>query len=121
VDRSWIWIVYWPGGIETTSSPFGNFRLMAGKSGPTVPIRSGVPVTTEASASTRPQPKWLLGTCAIPPHWSPFEAVMFGLALSDRISFVAAMFLLNSGRADQSSATTPTTWGPAIEVPLRLP
>ena len=28
---------------------------------------------------------------------------------------------LEPGRADQSRATTPTTCGPAIEVPLRLP
>ena len=30
------------------------------------------------------------------------------------------MFLTRSGRADQSSATTPDTCGPAIEVPLKF-
>ena len=34
--------------------------------------------------------------------------------------FVAAMFLTRSGRADQSSATTPATCGPAIDVPLKF-
>jgi hypothetical protein len=29
------------------------------------------------------------------------------------------MFLASAGRADQSSATTPTTCGPAIDVPVK--
>jgi hypothetical protein len=43
--------------------------------------------------------------------------VTFVLAVASRSCFVAAMFLTSSGRADQSSATTPTAWGLAIEVP----
>jgi hypothetical protein len=42
------------------------------------------------------------------------------LAVFCKIALVVAMSRTNSGRADQSNATTPTTWGPAIEVPLRL-
>ena len=38
-----------------------------------------------------------------------------------RSDLVAAMSRTNWGRADQSSATTPTTCGPAIEVPVLLP
>jgi hypothetical protein len=72
-----------------------------------------------ASASTRPQPKWLLGTTLLPPQPVP-PPVIAGLALEVSACFVAAMFLTRSGRADQSRATTPTTWGPAIEVPLNV-
>ena len=43
-----------------------------------------------------------------------------GLAVFCKIVLVPAMSRTNPGRADQSSATTPTTCGPAIEVPLRL-
>ena len=46
--------------------------------------------------------------------------VMFGFAVEFRRAFVAAMSLLRLGTADQRSATTPTTWGPAIEVPLKF-
>jgi hypothetical protein len=37
-----------------------------------------------------------------------------------KIDLVASISRTNCGRADQSNATTPTTCGPAIEVPLRL-
>src|SRR5919201_4276719 len=43
----------------------------------------------------------------------------FGSAVLRRRALVAAMLRTSSGRADQSSATTPTTCGPAIEVPFR--
>jgi hypothetical protein len=76
---------------------------------------------TAAEASTKPQPKWLLGTWSVPPQSSPFAAVTFRLAVLVRISFVAAMFLASSGWADHNRATTPATCGPAIEVPLRKP
>ena len=45
---------------------------------------------------------------------------MFGFAVMPRSCFVAAMSLTKSGRADQSSATTPTTCGPAIEAPVKI-
>ena len=63
---------------------------------------------TAASASTSPQPKWLLGTWSTPSHWPPLLTVTFGFAVSLSTCFVAAMFLTSPGRADQSSATTPT-------------
>ena len=46
--------------------------------------------------------------------------MMVWLALSERSAFVAAMSLTSAGRADHNRATTPTTWGPAIEVPLQV-
>ena len=70
-----------------------------------------------ASASTRPEPKLLLGTTLLPPQPVPPPATD-GLALEVSTCFVAAMFRTRSERADQSRATTPTTCGPAIEVPL---
>jgi hypothetical protein len=70
-----------------------------------------------ASASTSPQPKWLLGTAVLPPQPVPPPATD-GFALASSTCFVAAMFLTRSGRADHNSATTPTTCGPAIDVPL---
>ena len=75
------------------------------------------PALTAASASTRPQPKWLFGTWSTPPHCPPLLEVTFGFAVGESTCFVAAMFLHRYGRADQSSATTPTMWGEAIEVP----
>ena len=45
--------------------------------------------------------------------------VTFGFAVALSNCFVAAMFLARPGRADQRRATTPTTWGPAIDVPLK--
>ena len=50
-----------------------------------------------------------------------FGTVTAGLAVLVRSCLVAAMFLTRSGRADHSRATTPTTCGPAIEVPLKFP
>jgi hypothetical protein len=47
--------------------------------------------------------------------------ITFGFAVFCRIVLVAAMSRTSCGRADQSSATTPATCGPAIEVPLMLP
>ena len=75
-----------------------------------------------ASASTRPQPKWLFGTLRIPPQPAAlFATVTAGFA--DRVSryFVRGMSRTSFGLADQSRATTPTTCGPAIDVPLMLP
>src|SRR5262249_62315801 len=70
-----------------------------------------------AAASTRPQPKLLFGTVLLPPQPEPpFPTAGFADCVST--CFVAAMFLTRSGRADQSSATTPATGGPAIDVPL---
>jgi hypothetical protein len=46
--------------------------------------------------------------------------VMLGFAVPFSRVFVAAMFLFKLGTACQSSATTPTTCGPAIEVPLAV-
>jgi hypothetical protein len=48
-------------------------------------------------------------------------AVTFGLAVLARRCLVPTMSLDRLGTADQSKATTPTTWGPAIDVPLRGP
>ena len=44
----------------------------------------------------------------------------FGLAVRVSSCLVAAMFLTRSGRPDHSRATTPTTCGPAIDVPLAV-
>jgi hypothetical protein len=55
-----------------------------------------------------PQPVGLFGT------------VTAGLAVLVRSCLVALTFLTRSGRADHSRATTPTTCGPAIEVPLKF-
>src|SRR5829696_3174955 len=45
------------------------------------------------------------------------------LGFADRVSryFVRGMSRTSFGLADQSRATTPTTCGPAIDVPLMLP
>ena len=74
---------------------------------------------TAASASTRPQPKWLLGRDPMPPHWEPLLTVTFGFAVMPSSCFVAAMSLTSAGRADHNKATTPTTCGPAIDAPLK--
>ena len=42
------------------------------------------------------------------------------MAVFCKIILVAAMSRINCGRADQSNATTPTTCGPAIDVPDRV-
>lgn len=47
--------------------------------------------------------------------------VTFGLAVFCKTVLVVAMSRTSCGRADQRSATTPATCGPAIEVPLILP
>ena len=75
------------------------------------------PLLYAASASTSPYPKWLFGTWSIPPHCVPLPTVMFGFAVLFRSAFVAAMSRTSAGFACQSRATTPTTCGPAIEVP----
>ena len=56
----------------------------------------------------------------IPPQVCAWLRVTFGSAVSCRSVLVAATSRSSAGRADQSRATTPTTCGPAIEVPLRL-
>jgi hypothetical protein len=57
----------------------------------------------------------------MPPQAVPLLTVMMvGFAVLSRIAFVAAMSLRRAGRADHSRATTPTTCGPAIEVPLKF-
>ena len=53
----------------------------------------------------------------MPPHCVPLKTVTFGFAVVASNCFVAAMSRTSPGRADQSSATTPTTWGPAMDVP----
>lgn len=80
------------------------------------------PALTAAKASTRPKPKELFGIWVegIPPQVWPLT-VTPGLAVFCKIVLVASMSRTNPGRADQSSATTPTTCGPAIDVPLMLP
>jgi hypothetical protein len=50
----------------------------------------------------------LFGTWSMPPHCPPLLEVTFGFAVSLSSCFVAAMSLTRPGRADQSSATTPT-------------
>jgi hypothetical protein len=45
--------------------------------------------------------------------------VTFGFAVEASNCFVAAMLRTRLGRADQRRATTPTTWGPAIDVPVK--
>jgi hypothetical protein len=76
---------------------------------------------TAAYASAKPQPKWLFGTWSMPPQSAPVVAVTFGLAVLVRICLVSAIFRTSSECADHSRATTPTTCGPAIEVPLKNP
>jgi hypothetical protein len=56
----------------------------------------------------------------MPPQVCTGLTVTPGFALFSRTVFVAAMSRASCGRADQSSATTPTTCGPAIEVPERV-
>src|SRR5215510_16158958 len=55
----------------------------------------------------------------MPPHCDPLLTVMFGLAVLFSKASVASMFRESAGCACQSSATTPTTCGPAIDVPLQ--
>ena len=56
----------------------------------------------------------------VPPQtWSGTTST-FGFAVLCRSALVVAMSRFSDGYADQSSATTPTTCGPAIEVPLRF-
>jgi hypothetical protein len=45
---------------------------------------------------------------------------MFGFAVPFSRAFVAVMSLFRLGTACHRSATTPTTWGPAMEVPLKF-
>ena len=77
---------------------------------------------TAANASTRPYPKVLLGIWldGIPPHVCALT-VTVGFAVFCKTALVVAISRTNCGRADQSNATTPTTCGPAIDVPLKLP
>ena len=65
---------------------------------------------------------WLFGMTllAMPPQVCAVRRT-FGLAVTCRMLFVVATSRANCGLADHSKATTPTTCGPAIEVPLRLP
>jgi hypothetical protein len=75
-----------------------------------------------ANASTRPYPKllfgiWLLG---IPPHVCTGLRMTLGLAVCSSSCLVAVISRTREGRADQISATTPTTCGPAMDVPDRL-
>src|SRR5262245_11677879 len=56
----------------------------------------------------------------MPPHCDPLLTVMFGLAVLFSKASVASMFRESAGCACQSSATTPTTCGPAIDVPLHV-
>ena len=53
----------------------------------------------------------------MPPHCVPLLTVTFGFAVLFRSAFVAAMSRTSAGFACQSRATTPTTCGPAIDVP----
>ena len=77
------------------------------------------PPLKAASASTSPYPKWLFGTWSTPPHALPFATET--LAFADPFSrfSVASMSRERAGIACQRSATTPTTCGPAIDVPLQ--
>ena len=54
----------------------------------------------------------------MPPHDVPLLTEMFGFAVLSSRALVPAMSRESAGCACQSSATTPTTCGPAIEVPL---
>src|SRR6266511_2570558 len=103
-----------------TSVPSAFFRWIS-KPGPTLPIRSEGAALYAASASTRPHPKWLFGRVAIPPQ-PPllFGTVTSGFAVLSRSSFVAGMSRTRPGYADQRRATTPTTCGPAIDVPWKF-
>jgi hypothetical protein len=56
----------------------------------------------------------------VPPQVSGLT-VTPGLAVPVRTVFVAAMSRTSCGLADQRSATTPATCGPAIDVPLKNP
>jgi hypothetical protein len=56
----------------------------------------------------------------MPPHCVPLLTVMFGFAVPFSRAFVPAMSLSRLGSASQRSATTPTTCGPAIEVPWKF-
>jgi len=55
----------------------------------------------------------------MPPHCVPLATVTSVSAVLSRSCLVAAMSLERLGNADQSRATTPTTCGPAIAVPLK--
>ena len=55
----------------------------------------------------------------MPPHCVPLLTVTFGSAVPASSCLVAAMSLERLGIADQSRATTPTTCGPAMAVPLK--
>src|SRR5687768_8788837 len=57
----------------------------------------------------------------VPPHVCTDASLTSGLAVCCNICLVSWISRARSGRADQSRATTPTTCGPAIEVPERLP
>jgi hypothetical protein len=64
----------------------------------------------------------LFGRPAMPPH--PFgllATVTFWFALRVSNHFVRGRSRRSFGLADQSSATTPTTCGLAIDVPLIVP
>ena len=65
----------------------------------------------------------MLGICVeeMPPQVCGVVKMTCGFAVFCSKVFVAAMSRTNAGRADQSTAITPATCGPAIDVPLRLP
>jgi hypothetical protein len=63
----------------------------------------------------------LFGTVPVPPHVVGLATVTPVFAVLVSSAFVAAMFRLRAGNADQSRATTPATCGAAIDVPLRFP
>ena len=56
----------------------------------------------------------------IPPQVCTGLTLTAGLAVFCSRSLVSVIILESSGCADHSSATTPTTCGPAIDVPEKL-
>src|SRR4030095_15942779 len=69
-------------------------------------------------ASTRPHPNVLLGT------WSPgtspqVSLIVRGAAVAVRLFSIESGSPIKSGLPERRSATTPTTWGPAVLVPLK--
>src|ERR1043166_2941179 len=56
---------------------------------------------------------------SVPPQTCAGLTCTCGLAVCCSSALVAGMSRFSDGNADQSSATTPTTCGPAIDVPLK--
>jgi hypothetical protein len=72
------------------------------------------------SASMRPCPYWLLGNVvsSVPPHVYP-DGCKLAVSVVDKRIFLMSAYL-SEGLTESKSATTPETWGAAIDVPLSV-